>query len=64
MTAPANSLDAALAAARAVPREEYLTVHMRGIAKVNPDAVARILRGSSLSAEQRESVARELGVTL
>lgn len=56
--------EAVLAAARQTSPDDYLSQHLRAWARVDPDAVARVLRDSSLSAEDRASVARELGVSL
>ncbi len=58
------SLDDILAAARQTQPSDYLSQHLRAWAKVDPRAVAEVLRRSSLTEEQRADVARELGVTL
>ncbi len=64
MSASTEQFDRALSAARQTSPDNYLTQHLRAWSKVDPAAVSRVLRESSLTAEQRESVARELGVTL
>lgn len=58
------SFDDILAAARRTQPSDYLSQHLRQLAKVNPAAVAEVLRQSSLTDDQRADVARELGVTL
>lgn len=59
-----HGFDRALAAARQTSPQDYLSQHLRAWAKTDPAAVARVLLASSLSAEDRASVARELGVSL
>lgn len=58
------SFDDILAAARKTQPSDYLSQHLRAWAKVDPRAVAEVLRQSPLTDDQRADVARELGVTL